>query len=316
MKEQGKLLIRTRPTRNAWLKSIYEQDLVRADEFSCMLADKLFFARMLKQNLGERSLRYYPKTRGLFELSGGSVPAAPDFRQRLAQEFPGGFIVKPAAEVNSAGETLGFYFDPESFFADIKKLKSEPFALNERLRVLHSAFTNNQWVSPDLGRLASGERLIVQSDVGAELIGEVSGRSRRFDEVRTHTFEEACIDGGDYHRWSVSPVQVREKFRWAQEFTRRFLAELPREVIQGQAWSLDLMVAGPNAIRIIDVNTNRGKKGHWSGFLVRPDLLGAYTRHLERTKGVKFAGWNGLLLRRGWASYHKYLKKKYIEGIS
>lgn len=304
--------ISTRPTRNKWLESLYRSDLVRADDYTRLLADKLFFGRELEKALGERSFLYYPKTRGLRELVRQGGP----LREILAREFPNGFIVKPVGEVNSGGETPGFYFDAEKFLRQFERLaRIQPSEYTPELRLLASAIDDSQWASPDLGAVTTGERLLVQSDLGVELAGRASSKSREFDEVRIHTFERTAIRGGDFHRWAVSPVQVREKFGWAIDFTNRFLAELPREMIERQAWSLDLFVVGPDQIRILDVNTNRGRESHWSGFLSNPALLGAYTRHIEASKSVRFEGFNGFLLRNGLASYHKYWKKKYIEGI-
>jgi hypothetical protein len=61
--------------------------------------------------------------------------------------------------------------------------------------------------------------------------------------------------------------------------------------------------------KIIEINTNHGKRGHWSGDFEIPDTLAAFTKHLELHCGAKFMGEEGRKLLQGEANQEKYLKK-------
>lgn len=279
--------IKTRPTRNAWLESLYEAGLVKADENTRRLGDKLYFIQQVYSFLGLETWDYFVESKNLSDLvflDGQMLPPA-QISEHIRSFFPEGFVIKPKDGINSWGRSPGFYFEEKSFLDDLQSERVPPI-----------------------------EQLMIQTNCGPLLGTAAVTGSQQLSEVRIHTYENYVIDGGQYHRWAESPVKDSTHFRRAQILTQNLLQKLPTHFLENQAWSLDILV-GANQARIVDVNTNRGLRGHWSGFLSRPRLIGAYSRHFEKHKGVRFVGFAGLLLRTNLASYHKYLKKTYIEGI-
>ena len=120
--------------------------------------------------------------------------------------------------------------------------------------------------------------------------------------------------------WEVKPFiegeQIsKEQLAKAGEFTQAMLDKLPNGFVKSQAWGLDVAVLDNGVLRIIDINCNRGKTGQWSGYMSRPNVLGAYTRHIEANLPVHFAGLSGFLLRNDAGNVYKYFKKRYVEGI-
>lgn len=308
--------VRSGSTRNEWLKKLYGEGLVEASELTRLLSDKAIMAGLLESFLGKESEAFHPKTMGLkYFLAKHALVDAKGVLQRdeakikaaLAGEFPHGYIVKPAAGINSEGKSKGFYFKMDKFLADL---------VREDSPVYSPADFQTPFVSPLLGVVASGEMLILQENVVLAAGAESPLTTKEFAEVRAHTFEDKLVAGATYSRWAESKVKVtKEHFRATDELIQALLAKLPKEFLARQAFSIDVAVLANGYTRILDVNTNRGREIQWSGYMPRPGVIGAYTRHLEAEKKLHFAGLNGALLRSGWGNYLHYLKKVYVEGI-
>jgi hypothetical protein len=102
----------------------------------------------------------------------------------------------------------------------------------------------------------------------------------------------------------------------SEEFLNEMLRKVPLSFFKAHAWGVDIFVFENGAMKIIDINTNRGEAGQWSGFMSRPQTLGAYARHVEQKEHIRFAGLNGFILRHNMGNFFKNLKKVYIEGIN
>jgi hypothetical protein len=303
--------IRVPTTRNAWLEKLYGDGILTASEESRNLSDKLYAARRLQEFLGDSFREYHPKTLGLKEfalkyslIQNNELVSLPQIQEAFKVEFPQGFIIKPCAVINTGGETDGNYF----FEADVWAALSAGAPLAQA--VLHK----EDYVSSLLKVRVSGEEYIIQENISTGA-GYVAAKAKTYAEVRVHTFENEAIPWGLYSRWAVSPVEENEKFLIAEKLVQGMLKRIPLEYLRGFAWGLDVMVFDNGYARIVDINTNRGSRGQWSGYLSRPQLMGAYTRAIEKQKQVRFAGLSGVILRNNYGNYWKYKKKYYLEGI-
>lgn len=302
--------IRCRPVRNAWLEALYQHNIIEASERTRSYADKLFFYSELYDLLGAELLSFHPKTMGLqaFALKYGLRANSPlhEWEAALQQEFQGEIILKPVAVMNTAGEQELYLFSKESFLKSLAQKNEQLTSALER---------TSPFVPPLLQAVASGEEFLLQDHI-ASLAGKpIIEKTKHYQEIRVHTFEDQVIIGGSYSRWLDNEINQEEYFYWAQDFVQSFLNKLPHEFLKGQAWALDILVFDNKVMRILEANTNRGKRGQWSGFLSRPELMGAYTRYIEKTKSIRFRGFSGFLLRHNFANLTKNFKKKYIEGI-
>jgi hypothetical protein len=186
------------------------------------------------------------------------------------------YVVKAAGGMDSKGQL----FTEEQFLAALKENR-DPFL---ELSVVNEL----------TGLLSSGERYLVQERLSGE-------------EYRLHSFEHRVVRGATYTRWDSA--WDAEAFRQAEDALEQFLASLPLELTRAQAWSVDLIGGVEQGFRLVEVNTNRGHKQHWSGDLSIPDTLAAYVRHLELYYGIEFTGQGGELLRSGKANQEKYVAK-------
>jgi hypothetical protein len=298
-------------TRNAWLEKLYDDGVLVASEESRNLSDKLYAARRLKEFLGESFTEYHPQTFGLKELAlkydlinENQLAALPVIQEAFRKEFPLGFIIKPCAVINTGGETEGNYFFENDIWND---LSSEGPLAKSLLR-------KNDYVSKLLKVPVSGEEYIIQENISTRA-GYAPAKAKTYAEVRVHTYEDKAIQWGLFSRWAVSPVEQNEKFLMAETLVQKMLDQIPKDYLRGFAWGLDVMVFDNGYARIVDINTNRGQRGQWSGYLSRPPLMGAYTRAIEKQRQVRFAGLSGVILRNNYGNYWKYKKKYYLEGI-
>jgi hypothetical protein len=171
------------------------------------------------------------------------------------------------------------------------------------------------FTSEMLHKVVSGEFMILQENIITAAGIKKPLETKDFMEVRLHTYEGHVLPGATYNRWKEADGKKNtEAMRAeAETFLQEFLDQLPKEFLAQQAWSVDIAVLDNGVKRIIEFNTNRGLAGHWSGFMSRPDVLGAYTRYFEAHENVRFAGFGGVLLRNNKANFFKFLRKKYIE---
>lgn len=306
-------LIQCRPVRNTWLKALYENNLVEASERTRLFADKLYFYRELHSLMGEALLQYHPKTMGLREfilkhnlVNADGVADTSCIQAALKLEFSNEVILKPTAVINTSGENGLYLFSTESLL--------KAFA-DKNPELLQAALRSEPYVAPLLQTMASGEEFLLQEHLASIAGVTVVEKTKHYEEIRIHTYEDEVLRGASFSRWVDNEIKDARHFYWAQDFVQDFLMQLPPEFLHGQAWGLDLFVFENKVIRILEINTNRGTPGQWTGFLSRPELMGAYTRVIEKKKKVRFAGLSGFMLRKNLGNITKHLKKKYIEGI-
>lgn len=254
------------PTRNALLKWLYAQGVVEASPYSAHLSDKLFCHRLLSEAVPES--RLLSRACSLAEI--GPTPA-----ERRAR-FPGGYVVKPAGEMDSGG--LSIFLDGEEFFS--RNLPSP----------------QGEASNPITGLVSSGEKYFAQENLGA-----------REGELRLHTLEAEVIQGATFTRWDQEWDLA--KFASAEAALRAFLSALPAWVTARQAWSVDLMEKSDGSFGLVEINTNRGLERQWSGDMINPDVMQAYVLHLEAKYGARFLGDSGEAFRGAKADQAKYEEK-------
>jgi hypothetical protein len=267
--------VEIRATRNDLLKWLYQVGLIEASEFSAHLADKLFFSDLLRTVAPKAYLGFHPRTEGLQPYLMSADP-----KTMIDMDFPKGFVVKPVGSMNSDGENI---LIDEKFF-DAYRRQPEAFFLRlDEACELTSLFS-------------SCERYLIQEKIG-----------ERLQEYRLHSLEDKVVVAATYTRWNQD--WDRTSFLAAEGAFQAFLSALPPFLTQRQAWSVDLMGSPATGFKIVEINTNRGNPGHWSGDLDIPDTLAAYAKHLELHYGARFTGEDGEKLLRGEANQEKYLEK-------
>jgi hypothetical protein len=296
--------------RSEWLKSVYRERLVQADRSTAWLADKLIFVGLLQRVLGGAALRYIPKTlglrdflqkHGLVSASGAITTDGDRIEQALHDEFPMGFVVRPAVGVAAHETSRGLYRDGDLFIVEL--LRGEQSTVYRRSHAKHP-------VRSDLLQLvASGESVVLQEDLvsAARLVRPL--RSSRYAEVRIHTYGSKVVAGSQARRWIQSDLASPEDVQRAEAITQELLASVDRlapGLLDRLAFGVDVAVFDNGEARIVDWVTNRGQEIPWSGYLDQPRVLGAYTRHFESELGIRATGLDGALLRSNLANYLGY----------
>lgn len=298
------------PSRNALLKALYEHHLVDSGVATELMTDKLLVAKLLEFYLGEKAFIWHPKTVGLKDFllkhqlltsQGQLKPQRDLYAAALKKEFPYGNIVKPATGMNSEGKSKGFYFKMDKFIDELLAEGSDLFSAEE----LKSPF-----VSPLTQKVASGEKLILQENVITAAGITRPLKTKEFIEIRVHTFGQQVVTGATSARWKELDGKVtKEHLKQVEEFVQQMLDQLPTNFVGQQAWGMDVAVMDNGVMRLIEINNNRGKAHHWSGFLSRPSVLKAYANHLEQSRHIHINGLSGALFRLGLANYPSYIEK-------
>lgn len=278
------------PNRNSFLEVLYNNELVIADELSLSLSDKLFCYQFFKAKAPEFTEKYLPKTVGLNEYAkkvAALVKNKEEMVEILKKDFPQGCIIKPTTEINSDGISILFSMEDvvAKIFAAINSDNTEPY-----------------W-SALLEKVVSGETYMIQESVAMD----------RSCEFRVHTLESFVVPKATSCRWDH--FYDRKIFAELEKDLQSAFNEIDGEILSGQAWGLDVFYDGKD-IKIVDLNTNRGHKRQWSGDMVVPDVLGAYTRFLENNYGYEFLGEAGEQLRADQANKRQWMKKFGQETIA
>lgn len=293
------------PSRNALLKEIiYGKDLVEASDFTRLMSDKLFQVDFLKA-VSPKTFNYFPKTLSFRQFlkeeklvdASGEIIKSLDFEKQLEQslrrQFPQGFVVKPAAGYNTDGR--GFYInDLAGLTKDLVADKSKFIGRD----------MNFLFKSEELG-ISSGEGFIVQ-----ELLIPVGGGKP--PEYRVHTFENRVVEKATESRW-LNPQE--RNFTAIESYVQNFLSLIPKEVLAKQAWGLDVVELSPGNFRIIEINTNRGQKIQWSGYLISSIQLGSLVRHLEKYGYFKLEGPGAQVFRTNKAGLESWIRKEGREAV-
>jgi hypothetical protein len=281
--------------RNEVTKILYKQNLVEASEQSYKYQDKLILYKILEHYLDKVSLnKFHPVTKGLkeflseqgfFDNFGNIKTTREALVKALRTQFPNGFIVKPA---------IGFASDGKSFFKDMDEVAD--LLMQPKGSDLYKVEEFGKAFSHELGQApVSGEKFIIQGLLNGIKNLTESSPIGSMNEYRVHSFYDNVINGATLSRWKIKADQTA--VLRVNKFTQDFLNLLPKKFVNRQAWAFDVFEAPTGELTIIEINTNRGEKTNWSGFLKNPKVLGGYVRHLEQNYGWHFEGLSGWRLR-------------------
>lgn len=297
-------------SKSEWLNAIYRKEMIETSWAAEMLADKRILAEVLGRELGERAGRFYPRTIGLREFlvkhrlvdaKGVIRVEGDDLEEILHQEFPRGFIVRPAVGVAPKETSLGLFPESESFINELLKPNSVLYQPS------HLAFPVRSHI---LGAVASGEAIVLQENfINASAVHKPM-KSRFFQEVRVHTYEGRVVADAIPERWVQTSTLTQDDEHRAEAFVGEFLMSLSMSLLSRQAWGVDVAVMENGELKINDIVTNRGKPIAWSSYLDQPGMIAAYSKHFEEHYGLRFKGFSGALIRHGFANYFPYWKKR------
>lgn len=302
--------IQSSANKQDWLKEAYARNLVDASRVPYMLADKLAFYEVLKRELGSDAAVIYPKTLGLKQFlerrrlvdAEGRLKADPDaVEQALADEFPYGFIVRPAVGVAPRETERGLFPRSDQLVAELFAPQSavyDPASYRAAIR------------SHILGGIASGEAVVLQEDTLLRADARRRLNERKMGLARVHSYEGRVVVGASPEPWVRGQSLTADQERRAEAFVASVLARLSERLLARQAWSFDVAVFDNGDMRVFDVVTNRGRRIAWSSYLDQPRVLGAYSRLWEEQCGVVFQGVSGAILRHNLGNYFPYWGKR------
>lgn len=307
----GKIIeAETSLTKASWLATIYKQQLVANGNAERMLSDKRLMASVLDTELGKTAREFYPKTLGLKEFlasrrlvdaSGKIVASGEAIEEALHQEFPSGFVVRPAVGVAPSERGRGLFSTTDAFIVALLKDKSILY---------HPSFLHKPIESHILGRPASGEAIVIQEDLVTAAETKAPLKFRYFQETRIHTYEGRVVADAVPSRWVQSDLLKPEDIQRAEAFVQKFLSSLPAALLNRQAWGVDVAVMDNGELRINDIVTNRGDRIQWSSYLEQPQVIAAYTKHFEGHANLHLTGLSGALTRFGFSNYFPYWAKR------
>jgi hypothetical protein len=296
--------------KSSWLQAVYAKNMVEASWATEMLSDKRLLDEVLERELGAKARQYLPKTLGLREFLAkknfvngrGEITADADtIDEALHDEFPAGFLVRPAVGIAPKETGKGLYADSDQFIIDLLK------PVNSLYQPQHLRQPVSSHI---LDAVASGEAVVLQENFVLASHARHPLKVRSFQEVRVHTYENRVVEGAVPQHWVAANVLTADQVRRAENYVEGFLQSLPINFLTKQAWAIDVAVMDNGEMRVNDVITNRGQLVAWSNYLDQPRVIGAYTRHFEKYYGVYFSGWNGTLIRHNFANYVPYWEKR------
>ena len=302
--------IDAKPDKNSFLGAVYSKKLVEASWATEMLSDKRVLSEILARELGADAVRYYPKTVGLREFlaahklindKGAIVADGDAIEQALHDEFPTGFVVRPAVGVAPRETGHGLFKDGDEFVVELLKPNSSVYNPAHFLKPVTSHI---------LGRVSSGEAVVIQEDVIGTADVRKPLKNRYFSEVRIHTYENRVVEDAVPTRWVQTDLLKQDDVKIAEAFVTDLLKRLPPALLSRQAWGVDVAVLDNGDMRVIDVVTNRGEKIQWSSYLDQPRVIAAYAKHFEKYASVHFDGFSGTLIRDGFANYFTFWGKR------
>ncbi|MES2965401.1 MAG: hypothetical protein V4760_16080 [Bdellovibrionota bacterium] len=302
--------IEARPDKTSFISAVYSKKLVEASWATEMLSDKRVVAEIFARELGDDANKYYPRTLGLREFlakhglidAKGEIKVAGDaIEEALHQEFPAGFVARPAVGVAPRETGKGLFKDTDLFVIELLKKNSSLY---------NPAHFKKPVTSHILGRVSSGEAVVLQEDIVGAADARKALKNRFFSEVRIHTFENRVVEDAVPSRWVQTDLLTQDEVAIAEAFVTDLLKRLPPALLTRQAWGVDVAVLDNGDMRVIDVLTNRGEKIQWSSYLDQPRVIAAYAKHFEKHAGVHFIGFTGSLIRNGFANYFTFWGKR------
>jgi hypothetical protein len=294
--------------KSSWLDELYKGNLVEASTLTEALADKLVFSALTRKFMADKADLYLPKTLGLkaflethqlLRANGELIPDGDRIEEALHQEFPSGFVVRPAVGIAPHETSLGMYPSSDLFIVDLLKEHNVLYDPSTYIYPVRSHLLKN---------LGSGEALVLQDNVVGQAALKSALRLKYFEKIRVHTYETQVLPHSVPERWvNDSAIKIGEAQELRiEKFVQDFLNELPPQMLARQAWGVDVAYMDNGEMKIIDLITNGGRKIAWSTYLDQPRLLQLYTQYLESNVNVQFTGFSGFWLRHGWGNYWTY----------
>lgn len=302
--------INASPSKGSWLDAIYEKNMIETSWAAAMLADKRLLAEVLEREMGARATRFYPKTIGLREFlykhkmvdSKGNITASGDeIEQALHDDFPTGYVVRPAVGVAPQETARGLFPETDLFIDQLLRGETPYYAPVHMQQPVKSHI---------LETIASGEAVVLQENVILASDVKKPLKLHYFQEVRVHTYEGRVVEGAVPERWVQKNLLTPEQIRQAEAFVGEFLNNLSLPFLTKQAWGVDVAVMDNGEMRIIDIVTNRGRNIAWSSYLEQPRVIAAYSKLFEERYGLRFSGLDGALIRHGFANYLPFWEKR------
>lgn len=290
------------PTYREFTSYLYTNQILEASELTALLSDKLIMGRLISHYLGAAADEIMPPVLGLKEFlaqenlvdaSGVIKVSMGEVTHRMSERFKDGFVLKPTYAMASGGK--GVFVGPDQVKAAL-----------ESQQVYTPFDWNRPYYSNPLRRVASGERYMLMGLIKGTKVVDPESAKAESHEIRVHSFWGNIVQEATTNRWYV-PVE-KEVQRSAENKVAKLLDQLPDNLKIGLAWSFDVFVGADGQAQIIEVNSNRGLKGGWSGFLRTGPVLGAHVRWLESQWNWRFAGLSGELLRNDVGSARKWIK--------
>lgn len=297
--------------RSTFFRYLYEKQIVSSHRAIFLLSDKLLFWRLIQSELGSRAEYFHPFSMGLKEFLVKIEMVQPNGelinnKERLLEElnkmFPKGFVLKPLMGFSSNGN--GIISNPERLLRELYKDQS-PYWSKEEI----SSPSTVMDARLGIGRITSGERFLLQEKVGETILDySLSKMYDHSNEYRVHSYGRHVIPGAISARW-YGPNDSR-LVSVAEKFIEDFLREMPGIFFLRKAFSFDVYVTH-NSAAIIELNTNFGQRGGWSGFSSEPNILGAYVRFFEKQFGWNFGNdIHATLLRSDLGNIKVYAKNE------
>jgi len=301
----------------SWLQQVYRMNLVEASSLTALLADKLLQYKVLSHFLEAKTNHFMFHTMGLKEFilkhqladpEGELIPDTDRFEEALAEEFPNGFVVRPALGISPAEKKHGIYASSDDFLKEIFR----PHNALYQAQTLHLKIKSHF-----LNRVASGEAIVLQDDFSRSYVASQNTpiqkiKFRKYEKIRLHCFENKVVESAIPELW-VAKRQFEmsdDQTHQIEAFVQDFLDSLPIKLTTRQAWGVDVALLDNGEMKILDLITNQGVKTAWSAYLDEPKILGAYTRHLEKNLNLKFQGLNGFIFRNNLANFFNYWQLK------
>ncbi len=258
--------------------AMYSEKLIVANALSKQISNKVQAARLLNEYTPAHLKQHLGRTQGLVEFLSSSPEQ--NLLEKINKEYPKGFVVKPAQAQNTYG--IGII----KSFSDLEKL------------------ITSKEIS--LGTIDNEVFLIEELHTGTIF-------SDKSSEYRIHTLGSKVIRGATLNRWEYWGTPDPKIISPLEDSVEELLMSLPTWMTDQQAWSLDVTINENGIWKLIEINTNKGVQGNWSGFLLNPVVLSAYFNHLEIYHGWNFNPKTKILVKHKFANYQSYVRREFTE---
>lgn len=314
-----------RAKRNSLHDIFFDEKIVEHGRLTQHLADKLIAAKVLQHYLGPKYPFFHPPSEGLLyflisnrviDSDGRVLKNEEQIRQLFESEFPDGFLIKPTFAWSTGGHS-GLFLDPDEVYRLIQQGSSELFTPRD----LVNPFVAGEFKPfPPILLPLSGEKFMIQGLVKGTRSDERDFRNfsvnsdlshSGMNEYRVHTFQDKVVEGATVSRWETR--NSKAKIEKVNQFSQQLMDSLPKSLTNRQAWSLDVMITPDGDLKLIEINTNRGWRTNWSGWLKFRWILKAHVRHLESEYGWKFTGISGWMLRNGLGNLKSHFRGEIVE---